>query len=107
MAPSPPPKVANGANLPGAILFVTYTPVAAVNGGKKWSGVAYDPYAQDKDTVDKMTDRYNANGLPYYELFTAMNSTQDNVAQWKDLKTYSKFLSCSVIKSSYYTCKHD
>ena len=108
MAPAPPPSVTNGTQLPGAFLFVTYTPLAKVNKGKKWSGIAYDPYAQNDDTVEVMTKRYLTNGLPYYELFTSPDQTKDNVADWNvSGKTYSMFPSYSVVKLTYPDLEHN
>ena len=104
------PQVTNGAKLPGAFLFVTYTPISnKVNGGKKWSGVAYDPYAQNGDTIATMTARYKTNSsLPYYELFTIPDSTKDKVADWSlQGKTYSMFLSYSVVKLIYSDLEHN
>ena len=104
----PLPKVTNGADLPGAFLFVTYTPSTdELNGGKKWSGVAYDPYAKDKETLQQLTAKYKTNGLPYYEQFTKPDSHQDKLADWTEKKTYSMFRPYLLIKSIYSDYKHD
>jgi len=89
----PPPEVPSGSNLPGALLFVTYTPKHPANNGKKYSGVAYDPYAQPNDTAAMLTARYKPSAqpgtFPYYQLFTAIDATKDNVAKWNvDGETY-------------------
>ncbi|OQV07562.1 hypothetical protein CLAIMM_11978 [Cladophialophora immunda] len=89
----PPPQVTHGSNLPGALLFVTYTPKAPANNGKKYSGVAYDPYAQPNDTAATLTARYKQGNepgnFPYYQLFTTPDATKDNVAKWNvDGETY-------------------
>jgi hypothetical protein len=64
--------------------------------------VAYDPYAQDGDTLQQLIARYKPlNKLPYYELFTPMDSTKDNLANWNTQgKTYSRFLPSSVVSRS-------
>lgn len=94
-----PPTVTSATELPGVILFLTFTPKSTVNRGRKWSGVAYDPFAVANDTAASLTQRYKpattagTPRLPYYEIFTSMDQTADKAADWNaGGSTYSKFL---------------